>query len=193
LSLIYFLLFLGLALLLLLVFAWSLRPPRKSAGSGELSFSSEDSEKRHVIYMPQVQQALSASDAEFLARRGGRALAQRVQKERRAVALAYLTALHEDFENIQRLAKAIAILSPEVIAVEEFERVRLSLEFSWRCQVIHARLLLGLAPRRQLSGLSDRLSGLTLQIEAAMRELGERAALAAKLASSLNRPGGDIA
>jgi hypothetical protein len=193
LNVIYFLLFFGLVLLLLLAFAWSLRKPEKNKGRMDLLNAGDDCERRHVTYMPQVQQALAGSDAEFLAKRGGRALARRVERERRLVALAYLTALREDFYNIQRLAKAIAILSPEVIALQEFERVRLSLEFSWRCQMIHARLLLGLAATRQLNGLSDRLSGLTVQIEAAMRELGERAALAAKLASSLDRRSGDIA
>jgi hypothetical protein len=184
LSFIYFLLFLGFVLLLLLVFAWSLRKPKKNARA--IPEWADSGGRHHVDYMLQVQQALSAADIEFLEKRGGRALANRVRKERKAVALAHLSALREDFDNIQRLAKAIAILSPEVIALEEFERLRLSLGFSWRCLMIHARLILGIAPAHQLSGLGDKLSGLTVQIEAAMRELGERAAIAARLASSLD-------
>jgi hypothetical protein len=184
LSLIYFLFFLGFVLLLLLVFAWSLRKPKKNTRT--LPDWGDAGGRHHVDYMLQVQQALSVADAEFLEKRGGPTLANRVRRERKAVVLAHLAALREDFDNIQRLAKAIAILSPEVIALEEFERLRLSLGFSWRCLMIHARLILGIAPAQQLSGLGDQLSGLTVQIEAAMRELGERAALAARLASSLD-------
>jgi argininosuccinate lyase len=41
----------------------------------------------------------------------------------------------------------------------------------------------------QLDGLGDMVSGLSVRMEEAMKELGERAALAAELASSLNRRG----
>jgi hypothetical protein len=91
-----------------------------------------------------------------------------------------------------RMARAIAALSPEVVAVREFERLRLTAVFAWRYQVIRWRLLTGLAPMSQLAGLSDLVSGLSVRMEMAVQELGERAAAAAELASSMNRSGLDV-
>jgi hypothetical protein len=48
-------------------------------------------------------------------------------------------------------------------------------------------LLAGWAPMAQIGTLSDLLSGLSVRLEAAMKELGERAALAAELASFPDR------
>jgi hypothetical protein len=44
----------------------------------------------------------------------------------------------------------------------------------------------------QLDGLSNLVSGLSVRLEMAVQELGERAAAAAELASSMNRRGLDI-
>jgi hypothetical protein len=58
--------------------------------------------------------------------------------------------------------------------------------------MIRWKLLTGLAPMAQLAGLSDLVSGLSVRMETAMNELGERAAAAAELASSINRRGLDV-
>jgi len=46
---------------------------------------------------------------------------------------------------------------------------------------------MGVAPMTQLDGLSNLVSGLSVRMEAALKELGERAAVAAELASSIDR------
>jgi hypothetical protein len=51
----------------------------------------------------------------------------------------------------------------------------------------------GFATVPQLDGLSDLVSGLSVRMEAAVKELGERSAAAAELASSINRRGLDVA
>ena len=116
-------------------------------------------------------------------------VARRVRQERRRIALAYLSAVRDDFQSLLRTASIIAGLSPEVVAMQEFERVRLTVEFAWRYQLIRLQLRVGLAPFPQLDGLSDLVSGLSVRMETAMKELGERAALAAELASSLDGRG----
>jgi hypothetical protein len=45
----------------------------------------------------------------------------------------------------------------------------------------------GLTPMAQLGALSDLLSGLSVRLETAMKELGERAAFAAELVSFPDR------
>jgi len=118
---------------------------------------------------------------------------RRVRHERRRDALAYLAALRGDFQSLLRMAKVIAALSPEVAAVHEFERLRLTSKFAWQYEMIRWKLLAGFATVPQLDGLSDLVSGLSVRMEAAMKELGERAAAAAELASSIYRRGLDVA
>ena len=65
-----------------------------------------------------------------------REVRRRVRHERRRVALAYLAALRGDFQSLLRMANVIAALSPEVAAVHEFERLRLTAKFAWQYEMI---------------------------------------------------------
>ncbi len=182
--------FFGLIGILLILFAWSVRVPgrpfRPSPENGE-----DESGCRHMTYLPQIRQAFAEADFDFLSKNTSREVLRRVRRERRSVALAYLAALRADFQSLLRMARAIAMLSPELAAIQEFERIRLTAKFAWQYQMIRWKLLAGSAPMPQLHGLSDLVSGLSVRIEAALKELGERAAAAAELASSANRRGLD--
>ena len=73
------------------------------------------------------------------------------------------------------------------------ERARLSAQFSLRYQMVRAGLYDGLLSLPRLDALSHMVSELAVRMETAMKELGERAALAAKLASSLDGRNVDVA
>jgi hypothetical protein len=164
------------------LFLWSLRPPRKSAGGLPEAKTLELRGQRHATHCAQIRQALSRSDFEYLAGVGGGKLARQVSRERRRVALAYLEALRGDFYGLLRLGRVIAKLSPEVVAIREFERLRLAAQFIVRSRMIELRLLVGMTTPAQIGGLSDLVSYLAVRMEAALKELGERAAKAAELA-----------
>ena len=181
-------LFFGFVALLLLALGWALRKPRNARNLPTDPDALEEGQ-RHVDYLPQIRQALAAADYDFLSRRASRGALQRVRKDRRGIALAYLTALRGDFQNLLCMASVIAVLSPEVAAAHEFERLRLTTKFAWQYQIIRWKLMAGFAPLPQLDGLSALVSGLGVRMEAALKELGERAALAAELTSSMNRRG----
>jgi len=185
-------LFFGFVAILLLALGWALRPPRKRRKLEADPRSLEELGQRHVTYLPQIRQAFATTDYEFLSEKASREVQRRVRRERRGVALAYLAALRGNFQSLLRMARVIAALSPEVVAVQEFERLRLTGMFAWRYQMIRWRLWTGLAPMTQLDGLSNLVSGLSVRLEMAVQELGERAAAAAELASSMNRRGLDI-
>jgi hypothetical protein len=185
------LLLFGFGMLLLLLLAWVLRDPRNLAEPRAELSSAEELDRRHLTYFPQVQQALSAEDFVFLASRGSRALAQLVRKERRKIALVYLGYLRGDFLKLWRLARVIASMSQQVGAAQELERLRLGLAFSWHYEMIRIKFLFGFAPLPELGALSEVISRLSIRLETAMKDLGERAALAAQLASSLNGRGLD--
>ena len=189
----FFYLFFGLVGLLLLLFAWSMRKPARRrttlADAGVL----EECGRGHVAHLPQIRQAFAKADSKFLSERAPGALLRRVRQERRRVALAYLSAVRDDFQNLLRMANIIAVLSPELAALQEFERLRLTMNFGWRYRVLRMQLRAGLAPVPRLDGLSNLVSSMSVRMETAMKELGERAALAAELASSFDRRGVDTA
>ena len=182
-------LFFGSVAVLLFGLGWALWKPQERKNRERDPRWLEERDQRHTSYLPQIRQALAAADYDFLSKKASRRTQRRVRRERLNVTMAYLSALRGDFENLLRMARAIAVLSPEVAGAHEFERLRLTAEFAWRCQMIRWKLLTGLTPLVQLAGLSDLVSGLSVRLEQAMKELGERAAVAAELASSENRRG----
>jgi hypothetical protein len=176
--------FVGVLVLVLLI--WLLRDPRRLANSDDDLASKEELGRRHVTYFPQVRQAIDAEDFAFLASRGLPKLTDRVRKERRRVALAYLACLRGEFQKLWRLARVIASMSPQVGAAQEFARLRLGLAFSLRYEIIRIKFFFGLAPLPELGSLSEVVSRLSIRLETAMKNLGESAALASKLTSSLH-------
>jgi hypothetical protein len=180
-----FLLLIGFAVLILLLLVWVLRDPRKHAKPDGDTDSGEEFDQRHVSYFHQIRQALAAEDFAFLASRGSPELTRRIRGERRKIALAYLACLRGDFLKLWRLARVIASMSPQVGVGQELARLRLGLIFSLRYEMIRVKFLLGFSPLPELGSLSDAVSRLSIRLETAMKNLGERAALAAKLGSSL--------
>jgi hypothetical protein len=179
----------GFAILLLILVGWVLLAPRRDADPGADICLAEESDRRHVVYFPQVRQAMGAEDIAYLASKGSRALSRRVRNERRKIARAYLACLRGEFLKLWRLARVIASLSPRVGAAQEFARLRLGLFFSVRYEVIRFKLLFGFAPLPELSALSEVVGTLAMRLETAMREMGERAAMASKLTSPLEGRG----
>lgn len=171
---------------------WALRPPKIHKSFVDEPASLEEVGRRHCTYLPLVRQALSAADFVFLETRGSRTLANRLRRERRRIALSYLANLHDDFLRLLRVAKAIATLSPEIATAQELERIWLSFQFAFRYRVLWAGLFTGVPSLGRLDDLSQMVSELAVRMETAISELGERAAIAAQLASSLDRRRVDI-
>jgi hypothetical protein len=169
-----------IGILLLLALAWlSFSRLRRTS---EVKFGlRQEREWRHIAYLPQIKQALANVDLEFLSEHASPGLAKRVRKERRRIALNYLSALRTDFEKLLRFARVIAVMSPDLAVMREVQGLRLSIEFSYRYYLIYLRLLTGITPIDAIGNLSDMVSALTVQMEKAISDLGERAALAAEL------------
>jgi hypothetical protein len=185
------LLLFGFAVLLLVLLGWVLRAPTRLAKSHADPVLADESDRRNVTYFPQVKQALAADDFAFLASRGLPLLARRMRKERRRIALAYLESVRNDFLKLWGLARVIASLSPEVGVAQEVARLRLGLTFALRYEMVRITFLLGFAPLPALGSLSEVVGRLAIRLETTMRDLGEKSALAAQLASSLDGRGLD--
>jgi len=179
--------FIAIVVVLLLLLAWALRGNGQHEESHSNWKTLEESGRSHVSFLPQMRQALKSEDEGFLARTGPSGLRARVNRERRRVALSYIAALRQDFEELMRVSRAIAALSPQVGVGQEFERLRLRASFLWRYRIIWLSLQTGFAPLPQLSDLSNLLSAYSVRLEEAMKEMGERAALVADMVSSPDR------
>jgi hypothetical protein len=183
--------FVPIVAVLLLLLAWAIRTPHRDLrGRFDLA-SLEESGRRHATYFALIKQASSPADIKFLIQKGSPEIARRVRKDRRRVALLYLAQLRDDFQRLLRVARAVAALSPAVGTRQELERFWLSLEFSWRYQMIRTGFYSGFLPVPQLNALSHMVSDLAVRMETSMKELGERAAMAAKIASSFDGSGVD--
>lgn len=160
---------------------WALRGASQRKGH-EHRLGALDSAPRDLDYMSQIRQSLDPADLEFAKAKCGHHLESRLRQERRQVTLLYLAAIRRDFEQSLRVARVIAVLSPEVSGSQEYERIRLSMMFRWRFQMIKGRLLIGIMPQPQLVALWQMASSMAVQMEQTMAKLAERAALAAELA-----------
>lgn len=180
------LLFIPFAILLVGLLAWTGRPSQRKSISAQDVLAALSGE-RHSCRLPQILQSLQPEDAEFLRERGRDELVKRIRTDRKRIALQYLDRLQEDFEILLEASRLLAVMSPEVIAMQEIERFKLSLRFRFCCRYLRWRLQLGLAPWGAFGFLSGMAGHLAFQLESATKQLGERAALAGEFASVLGQ------
>ncbi len=165
--------FIFAALVLLGLLAYAVRPIEKRVLSPDSVFEAL-SGPRHSSRLPQILQSLQPSDTEFLERRGLRSLRQRVRSERTQIAIRYLNHLESDYETLLEASRILAVMSPEVVPMQEFERLRLSVRFAKNCFLMRLRLRAGLAPWKGFTTIS---------------QIGLQSALAADRASFMNERG----
>lgn len=123
---------------------------------------------RFPRYFPVIRQVLSESDARFLAIRVGPLPRRKARAARRAVALAFLAGLREDYSKLNGLSRALVKFAPENAKAHEIERIRLELRFNILYALVWLKLRTGLAPVSELQALSDRIGALAARLEVAM-------------------------
>jgi len=177
----FFIVAVAFALTLAAILLWSFRSAHKRR-RGRDGLAVLDSAPQHLCNMGPIRRSQDHSDFDYAAERGGKELGNRLRRERRKVALLYLESLRSDFDQLLRIARVVALLSPEVSSSHEYERLRLSILFRLRFQMVKLRFLLGDAAMPQFASLGQMVTSLAIRMETAMATLGERAALAADLA-----------
>ncbi len=160
----------SVAIAIFSVVLWLLRPRRGGPRDGQspVDLKMESFLPRHYRFFPQVRQALSTSDEEYLDRVAPRDVAQTAHRERRAVARKFLAGLHEDFSSLERLARMVAALSPVISSEQETERLILGLKFRLLYAWVWLRLSTGLEPLQQLEQLTGLVGRLATRMEQAM-------------------------
>jgi len=131
---------------------------------------------KHYRYFPLIRQALCPDDTRYMLGAAPPGVAQRVVRERRAVARRFLKGLREDFLNLARLGRMIASLSPVVSREQETERLILSLKFQMLYAFVWLRLSFGNLPLQQLEHLTGLVGRLAVRMEEAMAEINAASA-----------------
>ncbi len=170
--------FAGLALLLLVVLLWLLlkQPDARRLPEGALKLPIEDLLPLHCRHFPQVRQALSPADREYLRERAAPRIRRQWRAERRQVTQRFLAGLQEDFLRLERLGRMVAALAPQVSRKREFERVWLGLRFRVLYRVVRLELAVGSISVPQLERLTGLIGSLAAQIQTTMATLEEASA-----------------
>jgi hypothetical protein len=170
---IYFALALGLSAVLL----WLMRPRQAANEMGHSSMNRTTNHAleipvpRHYRYFPQIRQALSAGDSEYLQKTAPSHIAKKAMRERREVARHFLSGLYEDFSKLERLGRMVAALSPVVSREQETERLLLGLRFRLLYALVWLRLSAGSVALPQLGELTNLVGRLAVRMEQTMAEI----------------------
>lgn len=183
----FFILALLFAAGLLALLFWSLRRPARRHKRAEESLEVIERAPQHLCNLSSIRQCFDPADAIYVHEKGGTNLARRVRGERKRVALLYLASLRADFEDLLQVARVIARLSPQVSGSQEYDRFRLTVLFRVRFHLLRVQLLFGTLAQPRLNLLGEMVTSLAVEMETAMAELGERAALATELALQSGR------
>lgn len=116
-------------------------------------------------HFPQISQLLSQEDAQFMRKRAPHYIESKWRGERRRILKQYLSGLRQDFTRLERLARLIAALSPEIRKRQEWEWLWLALQFHFSYRMLALKLALGGCSPEGLAGLTQMIAGLTSELE----------------------------
>ena len=175
--------YVGLGLLLLMLFLLVLvlllareRADSRRAPEAAAALLSKGAFPIHCRHFPQVRQALSAADQQYLEQRASAPVRRQARRERRKVAQQFVTGIKEDFLRLDRVGRTVASLSPGVSRKLEFERLRLMLRFWMLYGLVRMQLAMGVSVVTELARLTELVGGLAAQTERAMAALEEASA-----------------
>lgn len=162
------------ALAILLGLVWLLFGSQRSAPTptiGDLQI--EKVLPVNCRHFPQISQLLSQEDIQFMRERTPRHIQTKWRAERRSILKQYLSGLRQDFGRLERLARLIAALSPEIRKRQEWEWFWLVLQFHFSYRIIALKLALGSFSPEGLAGLTEMIAGLTTELENRMALIAE--------------------
>lgn len=80
----------------------------------------------------------------------------------------------------------LAAMAPDMVAVEEWERLRLSTIFTWNCFLLQLRLRAGFALWANFTRISDMASQISYRLEQATWQISEGVLSASELSPALD-------
>jgi len=147
------------------------RSSGKAVSSSHPSLADALPSAKHYTYFPQIRQALSRADYDYLLENAAPDVAKQALRERRDIARRFLQGLREDFSNLARLGSIVAALSPEINHKQEAKRFMLRVEFRFLYALVWLRLFTGTLPLHQLEILTGLVGRLAARMDEAMTEI----------------------
>lgn len=126
----------------------------------------------HCGHFPQIQLVLETDDHLFLQGRVPAKLARQWRTERREVVKLYLQGLRQDFRGLERLARLLAALSPEVKRKQEWEWIWLGGQFRLLYGFTQLQFAVHSLPPGNLLHLTETLTSLRMMLESTLNEMG---------------------
>lgn len=166
------LIFLALAGLLLALF-WLLFSNRPHIDSVQAALEIHNLLPKHCRHFPQIQHMLNLRDESFVERHAPLRVAKQWRAERRAIIQLYIQGLREDFHRLEKLARLLAALSPEVKRAQEWEWFVLGAQFRVLYGATQLRFAIRSLPTTELVRLTEMLTALRLMLENAMNDMTE--------------------
>jgi hypothetical protein len=160
------------SLAILAILVWLIFSPR--AAQSTPSIESLDIEKLlplHCRHFPQISPILRDEDREFMARNAPKQLEKLWHAQRRKILREYLRSLADDFVRLERLARLASTLSPELKKTHQWEWLRLGLQFRFLYRVLSIRIALGSVTPKELTKLTNLITGLAGELEARMSQI----------------------
>ncbi|MFI5070900.1 MAG: hypothetical protein ACHP8A_08420 [Terriglobales bacterium] len=124
-------------------------------------------------HFSQITQILKKEDQEFMRKRAPDHIEREWRAQRRRILDQYLKGLRQDFSRLERLTRLIAALSPEVRKGQEWEWMRLGLQFHLSYRMVALKISLGGLSPGGLARLTELISGLASDLENRMSLITE--------------------
>jgi hypothetical protein len=156
----------------LLKLGWEALQPLAEEVEGRRQDCMEDLLALHAQHYPQLRQALTHMDADYLRRKASGEIERHTHAERKQIVEGFLAGLAEDFGRLQRLMTAVEAMSPAESWIQQFERVGSRFQFRVNYRIaspqIHSEKL---QSTNRLTRLTELVGNLSVRIEASMARL----------------------
>jgi hypothetical protein len=119
----------------------------------------------HCRHFPQIHHILTHEDQKFIRQRAPQQVVSRWRAERRRILRLYIRGLKQDFRGLEKLARLLAALSPEIKRKQEWEWLWLGIQFRLLYRVTVLRFALHGLPAEELVRLAEMLIDLAATLE----------------------------
>jgi hypothetical protein len=126
----------------------------------------------HAQHFPQLRQALTTLDADYVRRKTSGEIERRLREERRRIVEQFLSGLAEDFGRLERLIKMVREMSPAEPWIQQIQpagrRFRFRSSYRIASLQIHSA---SLQSANRLARLTELVGNLSVQIEVGVARL----------------------
>jgi hypothetical protein len=156
----------------LLKLGWTALKPLPEETVGRRQDRMEDLLALHAQHFPQLRQALTTLDDDYVRRKASGDMERHVYEERRLIVASFLAGLAVDFGRLERLMRVVREMSPTEPWVQQCKRAGSRLQFRVHYRVaslaIHSARL---QSTNRLARLTELVGNLSEQVEVGMARL----------------------